>query len=617
MAAVLVFLCALLMAAQFNGGQNYHWLVLALSPLLLLTQVPGQHTAAAIPVRSTAVAFFVLYTIWALVSLYWSPVPYSTALNALVYLFCLGAILIGLRLPDKGIYWMVMGLLAIGLGLSLLTTYQRFALGINRPTGTLLNWNSHAGLLVMLLLPAALMILRANWRQLVGLGSASIFIAFAIALTQSRGATMALALGTAIVILFAWHRPYPKFRVILLLIFLGSGLVLGSVIPKDGQLLGRLADTVTSNDPTSGRFVIWESAWQMYLERPLTGWGNGSYWAVYPQYRSRLESSSGQNAHNEYLEVLVETGPAGFFLFMGFVLSSLIVIWRLFRRSAIMAGGFAAAVIAIFFQSFFTANLSQPSLLMVLGLYIGILLRQQQDYLTGPPDVATPGRHYHLYRLPQLVVAIIVTVWVGLAASSEYLSHSAANMTTVQQRLQRLDLARRIYPFWELPHLSSIDEITSVLTGNNDLSPEQRQGLASYGVKQLDAALQRFPTRASTHLRAALLLRATDASPHDIADHFEQALKYDPFDVFIRTIYADHLNMHGQIAYAAKVLEDGWGRHYYGHLGYAMAFLRRLEEARNNVGDFAGASIARAKHDQLEQDVQKRHIIADNVFFQD
>jgi O-antigen ligase len=50
----------------------------------------------------------------------------------------------------------------------------------------------------------------------------------------------------------------------------------------------------------------------MFLRRPLLGWGLGSFPIVYPQFRSFYTTFFVNQAHNDYLQLLVETGLAGF-----------------------------------------------------------------------------------------------------------------------------------------------------------------------------------------------------------------------------------------------------------------------------------------------------------------
>lgn len=60
-----------------------------------------------------------------------------------------------------------------------------------------------------------------------------------------------------------------------------------------------------------GRLGYWEEALHMIADRPLTGFGLGSYVWVFPNYRDVVTNQLQTNAHNEYLEMAAETGLIG------------------------------------------------------------------------------------------------------------------------------------------------------------------------------------------------------------------------------------------------------------------------------------------------------------------
>jgi O-antigen ligase len=75
------------------------------------------------------------------------------------------------------------------------------------------------------------------------------------------------------------------------------------------------------------RLTIDRDCLRMLLKRPLLGWGLGAFPIVYPQFRSFYTTFFVNQAHNDYLQLLVETGLAGFS----------IAVWSLvlvFRRAA-------------------------------------------------------------------------------------------------------------------------------------------------------------------------------------------------------------------------------------------------------------------------------------------
>jgi O-antigen ligase len=67
----------------------------------------------------------------------------------------------------------------------------------------------------------------------------------------------------------------------------------------------------------------------MVRERPLLGWGLGTFATVYPSFRSFYSESEVNEAHNDFMQLLVETGVAGFALMVVF----LVLVYRTGMRS--------------------------------------------------------------------------------------------------------------------------------------------------------------------------------------------------------------------------------------------------------------------------------------------
>lgn len=69
----------------------------------------------------------------------------------------------------------------------------------------------------------------------------------------------------------------------------------------------------TRHEITSGlRLAIDRDLLKMFPHRPFLGWGLGTFEYVYPQFRSFYTSYYIDEAHNDYLQLLIELGAAGF-----------------------------------------------------------------------------------------------------------------------------------------------------------------------------------------------------------------------------------------------------------------------------------------------------------------
>jgi len=181
--------------------------------------------------------------------------------------------------------------------------------------GSYVNHDHYAGLMEMLVpMPFVVSmghVLRGGKRVLVGF--CTVLMASTIFFSGSRGGMLAFVLE---VVLFAGltlgSRRGPRIAlgsisvcifILVLLIFLGKG-----------EVLGRLGDLSPGI-----RLDITKDSLRMFFHRPVLGWGLGTFPTVYPSYRSFYTNLFVNEAHNDYVQLLVETGLLGFALTLWFL----------------------------------------------------------------------------------------------------------------------------------------------------------------------------------------------------------------------------------------------------------------------------------------------------------
>jgi O-antigen ligase len=206
-----------------------------------------------------------------------------------------------------------------------LTFFAWWGGAMGRPTWLALSWHNQSGTLMGGLGVAATAAAAVLWSRTPGKGArpvrGAVLVAGVVAgtalagawLSGSRGAVIAAGIGLAAVVLGlarggSLRRAAPALAGVLLA---AAVVVIGleSMVQSDaGQPLATRDQSAAGN--LSERFGYWEAAAGMAKSRPLTGWGPGSYrWASVPHYPDHTGLSS--SAHNEYLEVLGESGLVG------------------------------------------------------------------------------------------------------------------------------------------------------------------------------------------------------------------------------------------------------------------------------------------------------------------
>jgi putative inorganic carbon (HCO3(-)) transporter len=109
-----------------------------------------------------------------------------------------------------------------------------------------------------------------------------------------------------------------------------AGLSLALVLSSP-ELGCALSDRLTESGPVEYREAVYAGGWQMFLERPLTGWGFHQMPSELPRHVSGYYEKL-LYPHNTYLELLVEDGVLGLALYAWLMWE----LWRL-RRGAIPA----------------------------------------------------------------------------------------------------------------------------------------------------------------------------------------------------------------------------------------------------------------------------------------
>jgi O-antigen ligase len=189
--------------------------------------------------------------------------------------------------------------------------------------GPYVNHNHYAGLMEMLV-PIPLVVALAHSvaapRRAAAAVAAAI-MATTIFLSGSRGGMLAFAAEIAILGAVLVRRRQSRKVALTLGAFLL--LVVGLLTWLGGsELTARLASVRPEVHPdVSGamRIAVDRDALKMFFRKPILGWGLGVFPTIYPQYRSFYTNMFVNQAHNDYVQLLVELGGLGFATMLWFL----------------------------------------------------------------------------------------------------------------------------------------------------------------------------------------------------------------------------------------------------------------------------------------------------------
>jgi O-antigen ligase len=192
--------------------------------------------------------------------------------------------------------------------------------------GPYVNHNHYAGLMEMLIpipLVAALSEMMRRERKAWALAAAAV-MATTIFLSGSRGGMVAFLAQMAILGLFLVGRKKNRLTILALTGFAVLAIVL-MVWLGGSELEERLISIrgETSTEISGGtRVAIVRDGVKMFAARPWLGWGLGTFSDAYPQYRSFYTNLFVNQAHNDYLQLLVEMGVLGFANMLWFLIAA-------------------------------------------------------------------------------------------------------------------------------------------------------------------------------------------------------------------------------------------------------------------------------------------------------
>ncbi|TMO90254.1 O-antigen ligase family protein [Pseudoalteromonas ruthenica] len=173
----------------------------------------------------------------------------------------------------------------------------------------------------------------------------------ALILTRSRmgNAAFFIALALACLLaLFFYRKPSKQFKWLIFSFFVLDFILIGALFGVS-QVKERLSNTALLFE---SRDEVLRDAWTLLFEHPFLGHGAGSFYTVFPSVQQGPYSGYYDNAHNDYLQFLIELGwPASIALAVaigGCLWVSVQVMKK--RRTRLYQGLAFGAIAAIIFM---------------------------------------------------------------------------------------------------------------------------------------------------------------------------------------------------------------------------------------------------------------------------
>ncbi|MEM7034801.1 MAG: O-antigen ligase family protein [Chloroflexota bacterium] len=194
--------------------------------------------------------------------------------------------------------------------------------------------------------------------------------------------------------LFVMQLFYPQFRKLFIIIgIVGAVVIFGTWDSvSQSQAASRLDD---DGEGLEGREARWNAGWNMFMSKPIRGWGFGKYETNSGRFRTDGSRSNFDAIESDYLHIMVATGLIGIAPYLLYIASILIYSWRLFLRVRLPEwSGFIKtgtltvvwAMIICLMVTSYTARQVQPVIKLITFAVAGAVVGSHEYILRKPKD---------------------------------------------------------------------------------------------------------------------------------------------------------------------------------------------------------------------------------------
>jgi O-antigen ligase len=194
------------------------------------------------------------------------------------------------------------------------------------PFGPYVNRNHFAGLMELISpIGLSLLLFRGVRREQMPLvGLLTIVPVAALFLSGSRGGIVSFLFELGLLAVLVRYRKIEKLhRAAVAVALLAAAAAVGWL--GTNKLVERFTQVRSGEASLERRWTMFVGAWHVFLDNPVIGTGLGTLVDVYPRYETYYDGEIVDHAHNDYVELLAETGIVG-------GLCGLAFFWLFFRE---------------------------------------------------------------------------------------------------------------------------------------------------------------------------------------------------------------------------------------------------------------------------------------------
>ncbi len=311
-------------------------------------------------------------------------------------------------------------------------------------------------------------------------------------------------------------------------------------------------------DSASIRFSVWRSTLTMIKDRPVFGWGLGTFVYAFPKFASKdLSYYVYNHAHNDYLELFTEGGVCA----LAVCLSIFIIALSSALKRGYLGIGIFCSLLSLALHSFTDFNLHIPANAFTFVLLSALL------FSLGPQESRGREKVHFSGNKARFVSATAIVLFGVLFVFSAKIAFAQAAYNAYLKNSDRRNLKLAIF-------LEPSNAQYRASLGDSYF----KKGDYSFAERQFSKAIDLLQTNAYYRTRLARIHDKRSERLNALTE-LKLATRLSPNDVSIRILYAEHLLKMHEFNPAENLYLTEALREYRKAIELDCAYLGRAQEA--------------------------------------
>ncbi|WP_454781421.1 O-antigen ligase family protein [Legionella sp. WA2022007384] len=350
------------------------------------------------------------------------------------------------------------------------------------------------------------------------------------------------------------------------------------------------------------RLIIWEGAWHLWKITPWYGLGIFNFKQYYPAFSLPGDGSNLEYAHNDFLQLFVETGIPGIVILLGIIVTLLSYLKSYLNHpnqnpvTHIQGIACFSALAALVCHSFIDFNFYVFPMNLLMGCCLGYL----HYFLRTKGWVKIYSfslKNIWILRCGIIVFLFLISSYfIRFFILEHYIENTEAAIQAKQfnEAIAASNHALNLFPFVEIQSLKIDAYLQLIQHATSNRERHSWIEKTEFAIKQ---AIAMNPYFARPYFQMALLQSLERDDAQKAKAYFRKALKNDPHFCLARLTFARFLIEQNELHPAQQVLETGL--QYPISPEYIELYLNYLAKLRFANGNQEGAQKAAQRLEHL------------------